>query len=214
MQVALRASVRTRDGKDVGRIEKVIIDPTTGAVRSAVVRKGVILPDDIEIPLQMLQPGPGSEVQLTCTAEQVQHLPKFHEAEYTAPPPEYRGSDAYPPADLLWPIGYPGYPLATPPYDRRLPDEISAARQQQDLSNAVLDEGSTVKSRDGEKVGELHSVTFDTETGRPTGIIMRKGFLFTKDLSLPVEMIATVDDGVVYLNVSKEQVEQIAHTTD
>jgi hypothetical protein len=57
-------------------------------------------------------------------------------------------------------------------------------------------------------------VTFDTETGRPTGIIMRKGFLFTKDLSLPVEMIATVDDGVVYLNVSKEQVEQIAHTTD
>ena len=50
MRVELGSTVRTSDGKDIGRIDKLVLDPDTGQVKSVVVRKGVILHDDVEIP--------------------------------------------------------------------------------------------------------------------------------------------------------------------
>ena len=71
----------------------------------------------------------------------------------------------------------------------------------------VIGPGADVYSRDGEKVGEVETVEFDTETGRPTRVVVRKGWLFTEDLELPAGTIASADDGILTLNVDKERVE-------
>ena len=79
--------------------------------------------------------------------------------------------------------------------------------REQDLSNAIVQEGSTVKSRDGEKLGEVHRLVFDPQTGRPTMLVIRKGFLFTEDVEIPAGLISSVDDDVVYLDVRHDEVE-------
>jgi uncharacterized protein YrrD len=206
MSVQLGAHVRTSDDKDVGSIERLIVDPASGEVKAAVIRKGFILTEDIQIALSALQEGPEGEVCLSYTADQVKELPRFHDADYTAPPAAYTSPLGYPGAALLWPVGYlSGVPPSdTARYSLAETDEVLRQRGV-NLDNVVIDQGSDVIGRDGEKVGEIHSVTVDATTGRPTRIVVRKGFLFTEDVELSAETIERVADERVYLTVDQEQ---------
>lgn len=47
-------------------------------------------------------------------------------------------------------------------------------------------------------------------TRRPTSLVVRKGSLFTEDVELPGASIESVDDGRVYLILSKAEVERAA----
>jgi uncharacterized protein YrrD len=222
MQVRLGDEVRTRDGKNVGKIDKLILDPRDHEIRAAVVRKGTFFTDDVEISLDLLETERDGVVRLTCTEEEYERLPKFNEANYTtSPPPDYTAPYNYPLGGFVWPGGgYGAYPIVGAPMPgyagppEGLGPGLGADREarqillEQDLRNAVIDEGSDVRSIDGEKVGELHSLTFDPATGRLTSFVVRKGFLFTQDHQLPAEVISSVDDGVVYLTLDKAQVEQ------
>ena len=44
MRVELGARVRTTDGKDVGAIDRLIVDPGNNEIKTAVIHKGMILP--------------------------------------------------------------------------------------------------------------------------------------------------------------------------
>jgi uncharacterized protein YrrD len=219
MRIQLGDEVRTRDGKDAGKIDKLIFDPASHDVKAAVVRKGFFLPDDVEIPLERLQVEREGVVRLDCSAEQVDDLPRFYEASYTTTPPvDYTSTYDFPVGGVLWPVGgigtYPivGDPRLGNPMPPPVPGPSTADRDRadahyrQDIENAIIDEGSEVRSREGEKVGEIHSVAFDSASGRPTSFVVRKGFLFNEDLELPAETIASVDNGVVHLSLDKEQV--------
>src|SRR5918911_1883239 len=114
MRVELGAKVRTADGKDVGTIDRLIVDPSNNEIKAAVIHKGMILPRDVEVPLSAVELGPDGGVQLTYTADQVDQLPEFFESKYTATPPAgYVPPADYPAAGIYWPIGYDIF--ATPP---------------------------------------------------------------------------------------------------
>jgi sporulation protein YlmC with PRC-barrel domain len=104
-------------------------------------------------------------------------------------------------------MGAPAYPMPFPPAwtpPPSVPPEVEQMWRQQDLENAVIDEGSDVYSSDGHKLGEVHSVIFDTDSGHPSRIVVRKGFLFTEDFELPASLIGSIDDGAIYLRHSRE----------
>jgi uncharacterized protein YrrD len=211
MRVALGATVRTLDGDKVGTIDKLILDPQTHDVKAAAVRKGFLLTEDVEVPLDRLEAGADGEVRLTMTSQQVHDLPHFSEAAYTTPPSTYNAppGPGYPVDSLLWPTGAAAYPMPFPPAwapPSGLPPEVEEMRRQLDLENAVIDEGSDVYSSDGHKIGEVHSVTFDTASGHPSTIMVRKGFLFTEDFELPASLISSLDDGAIYLRVARDEI--------
>ncbi len=222
MRVELGAHVVTSDGKDVGKIEKLVVDPESGAVRLVVLRKGLLLTRDVEVRVEELRADPDGRVRLSYTAEQVDRLPEFVESEYTAPTAGYESPLGHSADSLVWSSGYApgGVPTAgyTPPQPSLVPDapdrataaEIADFQLNRDLTNAVIEDGDAVLSRDGEKVGEVHSVTVDLETRRPTRLVVRKGFLFTEDVELPWTAIDGVDDGKVHLTLSKGEVEGAA----
>src|SRR5579859_4710410 len=85
-RVALGAVVKTADGQEVGRIDRLIVDPYTLAIRSMVVRKGLILSHAVEIPLVAIQDSTEDQVTLRYTADQIKQLPEFVDARYAAPP--------------------------------------------------------------------------------------------------------------------------------
>ena len=212
MRVELGARVRTADGKDVGTIDRLIIDPSNNEIKAAVIHKGMILSRDVEVPLSAIEPGPDGSVRLTYTADQVDQLPEFFDSNYTATPPAWYVPPAdYPAAGIYWPIGY-GV-VATPPLPETdvssgsaaLDREARETLERQDLENAVIGEGSDVVDRDGEKVGEVARLVFDPDGHRLTSFVVRKGFIFTEDRELPASAITHIDDGVLYLRVSKHE---------
>jgi sporulation protein YlmC with PRC-barrel domain len=218
MNVQLGQRVVTRDGKNLGHIKFMIFDPEQETVKSIVVEKGLLLKDDVEIPTEELSAAKGEELICARSAAEVEDLPRFHEDLYTVPPEGIFGTAGVP-AGALWPAAYPptgyvgGYPYqaAFPAFvlgdPNRPPDysEEEAIHRRLDQENAVIKAGDKVVASDGETVGEVVNVLFQAETGRPLRLVVRKGFLFTEDAELPGEVIAGVDDGVVYLNVDAQR---------
>ena len=212
MRVEVGARVRTTDGKDVGTIDRLIVDSSNNEIKAAVIRKGMILPRDVEVPLSTLELGSDGSIRLTYTADQVDQLPEFFERNYTATSPaEYVPPADYPTGGIYWPIGY-GF-FATPPRPERdvstgsvaLDREANEALERQDLENAVIGEGSDVVDHDGAKVGDIARLVFDADGHQLTSFVVRKGFIFTEDRELPALVVNRVDDGVIYLRVAKQE---------
>jgi sporulation protein YlmC with PRC-barrel domain len=205
MRLEFDNKVQTSDGRDAGTVERLILDPECNALRAVVLHRGMLLGRSVEVPLQLLEPGPDSALRLTCTAEQEQDLQEFVEGSYTTPPPDVGAPLAETSDRFSWPLG-PGV-TAPPPtasgsaIDSAVRQDIAEAWRQQEARNAVLAAGSAVKNQDGEKVGTVHGLIVDPISGELGQIIVRTGFLSHADFEFPAELIAVVDDDVVHLNV-------------
>jgi uncharacterized protein YrrD len=217
MWLKLGEPVRSLDGHDIGTIKYLILDPSGEEVKTLVVEKGWLLPQDIELPREALQAAEDGSIQAAYTAEQVKHLPHFHESQYTPAPPQYLSAFTnYPVGGVLWPGAYTVSPFAAAGYalpvvvegEERVPPQLPEVEdylREQEQSNAVISAGADVFSQDGKKVGEVHSLTFDSVTGHPASIVIRRGWLFPEDTELPADAIASVDDGIVSLRLNKDQ---------
>ncbi len=212
MRLDLGEHVRTKDGQDVGTIDQLILDPASGDIKSAVVHKGIFLPRDVQIPVEVFDREIDDAIQITYSADQVDQLPPFYESDYTrVPPSDYAMPAGYAMENLYWPTGAfglaPAAPVAIPPTPMAGADvgqDVDIAPSQKDIENAVVGKDSVVQSRDGGIVGYVHDLVFDPQSQHLVSIVVRKGLIFTKDRTLSASEIDRVDDGIVYLNASTQ----------
>lgn len=215
MRIELGAKVTTADGKEIGTIDKLVLDPESADIHSIVAHKG-LFHRDVEIPIDAIVGQQDGAIRIRYTRDQLDDLPRFFEGSYTTPPPErsteFMSGYGYPSGSLLWPSRWSG-PISGEPYGHNVTgpveDEVAAMHRAQDLGNAVIAEGSDVRSREGEKVGEVHQMVFDPTTGQPAALVIRKGFLFHEDVEVPAGLISSVDDGVVYLDARHDELERL-----
>lgn len=211
MEIQLEAPVVSSDGADLGKIDKVIFDPQSGQTKAIVVRKGTILARDVSIPTHHIRVAAASRVELDMSKDNVDALPDFYEANYQWPPQNWTAPYGWPSGAVLWPGAYPGdLPLAMPPAMEEALDEEADRIRKQDEDNAIVGQGAEVLAMDGEKVGSVHNMLVDPDTRRPSRVVVRRGVLFTEDVELPGEWVASVDDRKVVLNVDKVTVQQLA----
>ncbi|HLG70463.1 MAG TPA: PRC-barrel domain-containing protein [Chloroflexota bacterium] len=209
MDIQLGAPVVSHDGADLGKIDKVIFDPASGETKSIVVRKGVILGRDVAIPTQHIRVAAPSRVELDMSQAEVEALPDFFEADYSWPPQTWVAPYGWPAGGVLWPAAYPGeMPIAYPA--TAMSREEEERLRKADLENAVVGQGADVVAMGGEKVGSVHNVVVDPASHKPSSVVVRRGVLFTEDVELPGDWVASVDDERVTLNVDKVTVEQLA----
>ncbi len=205
MDIQLDAPVVSRDGADLGKIEKVIFDPQSGQTKSIVVRKGMILARDVAIPTEHIRVAAPTRVELDMSKQEIEALPDFVEADYSWPPQNWVAPYAWPAGAVLWPMAYP----ATTPVSGPAGEDLERARQR-DMQNAIIGHGAEVVAIDGEKVGSVGNMMVDPATHKPSRVILRRGVLFKEDVELPGDWVSSVDDEKVVLNVDKVTVEQLA----
>jgi|SRR5215203_3190518 sporulation protein YlmC with PRC-barrel domain len=210
MRVDLGAKVITNDGEDVGRVKHLVLDPSTTELRTAVVEHGLLNKESRMVPIASIASATEEELRLDLTKDEYEQLPEFFHTDYTAPPPGYTLPVGYPGGGLLWPLGYPASAVDEPaPIESEAYQRTEQLREQ-NLDNAVIDKDSDVMSRDGEKIGEVEQFEIDSVTGKPSRLVVRKGFLLTESFDVPLSAIASVDDGAVVLNLSKDEALRIA----
>lgn len=216
MRIELGAKVKTQDGHDVGKVQHLVMNPETAEVRSVVVEQGLFNRHSRMVPVHRFVNSTSEYAVVDCTESELEELPEFVESDYTSPPPGYSLPVSYPGGGLLWPIGYPvsPVPVAPEPTGNAEADETTEMLRRLNLENAVIDSDSDVMSRDGEKIGEVERLVIDADSGKPARLVVRKGFLLPETLELPVELIASVDDGVVMLNLDKDEALRLATPTD
>jgi len=225
MDIKLGMHVFTSDDRDIGTIDSLIVDPERDTIKSAVIRQGVLLHQDVEVGVETLIARGDGTARIAYTSNEIDTLPHFDQSNYTSPPADYAASMTYPSAALFWPAGYgmgvtpldPAPAGAMPPTSwlghsdpiwpnsRDVNREVGDALRRNDVENALIGEGSEVLGRDGEKVGKIRELTFDPDSSRLTHLLVHKGILFGKDMEVPATLIDSVDDGVVYLTVDAKE---------
>src|SRR5689334_2270052 len=114
MQFKDGARVFTADGKEVGQIDRVVIDPRSKQVTHVIVRKGWLFTEDKVVPVSWFAESNEDRAMLMETKEDLQKLPEF-ETSYFVPTGEPEIPAGYAPA-LYWypPMAAYGTPMRVP----------------------------------------------------------------------------------------------------
>jgi uncharacterized protein YrrD len=206
MEFKQGTKVTTYDGKDVGSVDRVVLNPKTKEVTHIVVRKGFLFSEDKIVPLSVIASATEEEVKLRQDAGELDDLPPFEETHYIGLDEEETRTAAYP-AGLAAPFywyaptgGWMGYPdygdryAYPPPYPsetvQNIPDDTIALR-----------EGAEVISADGEHVGSVKRIYTHPGSDRATHFLLSDGLLFKEQKLVPFGWISDIQEDEVHLNV-------------
>lgn len=236
MRINLGTKVVTSDGKDVGKIDRLVVDPRSDRMQEFVVRKGFFVEHDIIIPIGEVEDRVGNDddntIHLRLTADQVKQLPAFVEHSYMAAPDgmypglfgDSVGMGGLGGGGYLWPapiyepaaqgsLGRAGLPADAPLADSSGSNAVAPGMMGDRLresrpGDVFLSTGTDVKTRDGDKVGTVEELVVDPERGKVTEMIVKKGMFGGKEIRIPTQFIDEIDDDAVYVAVDKERLER------
>ena len=230
-QFSSEAHVYTVDDKDVGEIERVVIDPISKEVTHVVVRQGWLFTEDKVIPVELFQSAGADRAVLRSDIKDLDNLPHFEETHYVPlnmTEEEMRevedveagivgGSYWYPPAGAGVGAYYaPGFYGATayPAVDahpQARPGHRYVKRTDQNIpeDTVALEEGAEVYSVDGEHVGNIESIEIDTEANQATHIVISQGLFFKERKLVPTLWFKSVEGNKVHLAVKASLLEQL-----
>jgi uncharacterized protein YrrD len=220
LEIKEGTSVFTSGGKEVGKINRFVLDPTTNEVTHIVVQKGWLLPEDKVVPFDMVRSATEDKVILNENIDNFNQLPPFEERHYveadrgdssaqaSGHDPAYRGVPAY-----YWypPHGYLGYPA----YGLNYPYWPPTAVQQNIPADTVpLKEGVDVISSDDKHVGDVESLLVEPESNRATHVVISQGLLFKDRKLIPATWINSAEEDNVHLIVSSKFLERLPSYED
>ena len=104
MNIEIGAPVRTRDGKRVGEVHRVLIDLDDNSVTGIVVLKGRLLSRDILVPLDFIDRVEDHDVVLTLDENELDQLPDFAYNQILAPHPTGTLAQLYPDGSAVIPF--------------------------------------------------------------------------------------------------------------
>ena len=196
------ATVHTLDG-EAGKVWRVAMVPDSHKVTHLVVHQGILLGRNVVVPIEQIDRVREGHVYLTLSNEDLAQLPDYQETDFLAPEEGWEYPLGYPPGGGIWPMtmaygGASTYPyLSNAVLKENLPDE--------DVS---LSAGTHVECTDGH-CGEIESVLYDEDSHEMTGFVIRRGFIFHREVKAPMSWIDHMDKERVYLKLTKRQVEEM-----
>ncbi len=212
MDILEDTKVVTADGKKVGSVDRVVLNPRTHQVTHIVVRKGLILPEDKLIPIDLIDMTAGNELRLKPGAPDPKGFPPFEETEYIPLNTTEQARANYD-NEMIPPIyNYPSYGIAPVwggsgyfgPYTGQFPGGYMPATETNiPEGTAPLTEGMEVISADGSRAGSLKEVGINPETDYATHLVIAQG-LFRGEKVIPTDWIDYVDEKGVHLTVGEE----------
>lgn len=179
LDIRLGAPVETSDGRRVGRVERVVLDPGSRRVTDVVCQLGGLAAREIVVPVGGIELADEDGIQLIFAESDLERLPDFVESAYVPLESQDR------PPIITWEDGSPDdgravlvpaaqlYNPAVPGYAPRIVEE---QRNTAPGGTADITVGTIVEDERGEaEIGRVVEVTVDAETGRLTGVVFEAG---------------------------------------
>lgn len=206
MQFKRGATVRTADGKKVGGVDRVVMDPRTKEVTHIIVNKGLLFPQDKVVPISLIGTVEDDmEVHLREDAGDLDRLPDFIETEFVPSGVEETVDNRgvlyarpfyyYPPIGAGWYSGVGAAPMYASP-ELELVKEINIPE-----GTVALEEGADVITADDEHVGNVDAVLTEPEADRATHLVVSEGVLFPHRKLVPMQWVDTVLENEIHLAV-------------
>lgn len=229
MRCDLGAKVVLPDGKDVGKVDQLVLDPRTDTIGELVIHKGLLVQHDTIIPTTSVRDaaqGDDHTPHLTLSLGEISRLPQFGETAYVAPPLGMGGDAGTYPGDvlntngLLWPASAcsPGTTrefgdVSAPDLraDHRISDP-SVGTVMDDLEQSRPDNVCITAGTDvcvgSDKVGTLNEVEVDERSGTVATLVVKHGLLGGEKVRIPAQYIEDVSRDAIRLTMPPDGVER------
>ncbi len=189
VEIPIGAQVHSMEGS-YGRALCVILDPIEEKVTHLVVEENEFPQTQRLVPIDLVQVTSPQQINLMCTADQLKQMETFLEEEFIPSDPKV-GSV------FIWPYSVPETDFITLEYEKMPVGEIAIRR------------GTRVHASDG-LIGHVDELMIDRKDRKITHLVLREGHLWgQKDISIPVSQIDRIDQDIVYLKLSKKEVEAL-----
>lgn len=212
MQFKQGVSVYTADGQDVGRVDRVVIDPRTKTVTDIVVQKGFLFTEDKVVPISLIASATNDRVSLRPDAGELDKLPSYEETHYLPLTDAEAAAASYPigyaPPFYVYPPmgGWVGYSMNYPSYyapravdtEQNIPEDTVALR-----------EGARVISADGQHVGNIEQVLTESFADRAASFVISQGVIFKERKRIPMAWVSKIEEDEVHLNVHADMLNQV-----
>jgi sporulation protein YlmC with PRC-barrel domain len=207
MRLELRQRVRCTDDV-LGELADVIVDPNTGRVTHLVVqpRHGHARARLVPVELAECEEGE-AEITLRCSIDEARGLSLVEESAYVRlgePPLD----------DPDWDVGLSNV-LALPyspmdPAGAAYVDYGTVSYDRIPKGDVEIQHTSAVVSADGHDLGRVEGFLIDGDTQAITHVVLERGHLWgRRDVTIPVDAIASVGMDEVRLTLDKAQVGQL-----
>jgi uncharacterized protein YrrD len=201
MQFKEDAKVLTANGQEVGRVDRVVIDPKTKEATHVVVRKGLFFTEDKVVPISLIAAATEEQVTLREAAGDLQALPNFEETHFI---PVHESELARPAAGAIYAPSLYSYPPfgGVMPYPAAIePAYITETEEHIPPGTVALKEGANVVSADGKHVGNVEQVLTDPQADRVTHFVISEGLLLKERKLVPMGWVSGMDEKEVRLAV-------------
>ncbi len=207
--------VFTVDDKQVGKINRFILDPITKEITHVVVQKGWLFPDDKVVPLQWISAATDEKVILTENVGDFKSLPVFDEEHYIEIPkeeielPEQTTYVMFPAYYANPPSGYSGYGgYPAPVLEAHLWSPVETTRNiPEDAIPLKVD--AKVISSDDKDAGVVESIFVDPDSNRATHFVIAHGLFNKTRKIIPVQWVKSISENKVQLAISAYLLERV-----
>lgn len=221
MNIDLGADVFGSDGEKVGTVDRIVVDSNTKTIHKFIVHRGHLSHDQKLVDISMIASQDVDGIRLDLTSEQVHALPDFIKERFVQIPehehaelpfivPNAMGGGAYLYGAPYAGRGYEGsrdsFYDAAPAISPIIEDETNIPE-----TDVMISEGTDVYGSDGDKVGTVGEVLVDAD-GTINGFVIRKGFIFKKDIRIPIDWVESADGPDIRLNVTSARAESTVAT--
>lgn len=209
IEINIGASVEA-EGREVGRIERVILDRATFEATHLVIRHGGALQSRHAVmPLGWVEHSEHGKVTTSRKESDFGSLPDFELRHYVSLD-QLEQEQSEHPRSKIKPIDWVNYfvPLVANAFGDPLHTPgVLVTDQLLGPSESAIKRGLAVESSDGYKMGEVQEVLLSEPEWRLSGIIIARGFVLRRPMRVPGDWIARVERERILLNRTRGQVE-------
>lgn len=206
MQFKEDAEVLTADGRKIGKIDRVVVDPATGEVTHLVVRKGFLFSTDKVLPVNLVADA-AEEVRLKKGLGRADDLPDFEETEYIpiGGVEDFKAREARQARRFIWYHTRVTLPWWTNGPDPEMPKPLFVKSTRRNIPEGTvpLEEGAKVVDAGGEPVGEVEEIFAEPEEHRVVHILVSRGTFVKERKLIPTAWVRDILEGSVHLSVGK-----------
>ena len=210
------ASAISADGHKLGTLSRFVINTGSLRLTHVVVDTGILrsgeplwkggwgLSHDRVVPLGVVADAEDGRVRLTMSADEFKDLSVDYIQEHFE----------------MMPDDHPGWP-DTSDVRRLLASLPGEPGPYMLLENRVMDADEVEIKKDAsvwrlnphKKIGEIDGLVYDEETQKVTDLVIRRGFVFTKDVVLPTRFFVEVAGDVVRVDIDDASLAGLAEFT-
>ena len=201
------AHVESKEGKDLGRLHSIVVDPRDNEVTHIVVNAGPHFPepgfgapDLINVPVDQMEDAGEDKVVLRVTRDEFRKLPQYIERDFTPARGPAAREEHTDPAHFLWNTGVAlAASLARITTGIAIPAETV---RKASFEREILNDAPVWRTEPHTHIGDVERVLVDEDTDEIKELVIRRGALFHEDVVLPIGYVTEILDGVVHVQLT------------